>query len=142
ILDLGSNATRLLLARVDPGDGFRIVRDQRVQTRLGGGPPGKLSRAAIARALETVRSFLASVGGGTKPRVLAVATAAVREAANQGHLLEALRRRDGIDVRVLSTEDEARLGALAALQTLPFRDGVVIDLGGGSLQITRVRARH
>lgn len=142
LLDLGSNATRLLLARIQPGDGFRIVRDERVQTRLGAGPSGKLPRAATALTLESVRRFLAGIGGATPPRVLAVATAAVREAANRGNLLDALRRRNGIDVRILSAEDEGRLGALAALHTLPLRDAVVVDLGGGSLQVTRVRARR
>jgi exopolyphosphatase/guanosine-5'-triphosphate,3'-diphosphate pyrophosphatase len=111
LLDLGSNATRLLLARIQPGDGFRIVRDERVQTRLGSGPSGKLPRAAIALTLESVRRFLAGIGGASPPRVLAVATAAVREAADRRKLLDALRRRNGIDVRILSAEDEGRLGA-------------------------------
>ena len=72
--------------------------------------------------------------------MLAVATAAVRDAANRDRLLEALRQREGVDVRLLSGREEAHLGALAAMRSLPFRDGVIADLGGGSLQLTRVRA--
>src|SRR5262249_7388633 len=52
--------------------------------------------------------------------------------------LSALRREQGVEVRVLSGEEEARLGTSAALHSLSFRSGVVIDLGGSSLQITQV----
>jgi len=75
------------------------------------------------------------------PRVIAVATSAVREARNRERLLEPLRRKEGIDVEVLSARDEARLGVEAALDSLSFRDGVVADLGGASLQLSRVRDR-
>src|SRR5215467_355815 len=115
LLDLGSNATRFFLARVTPGVGFRILRDERVQTRLGGGRPGTLPRDAIDLTLRAVHRFLGGVTGGGngngRPRVLAVATAAVRDADNRDRLLEALRRREGIDVRVLSGQEEGRLGA-------------------------------
>jgi exopolyphosphatase/guanosine-5'-triphosphate,3'-diphosphate pyrophosphatase len=70
---------------------------------------------------------------------MAVATAAVREAVNRDDLLGTLEREEGVTVQVLSGEEEARLGALAALRSLSFRTGVVLDLGGGSLQLTHVR---
>jgi exopolyphosphatase/guanosine-5'-triphosphate,3'-diphosphate pyrophosphatase len=70
---------------------------------------------------------------------MAVATSAVRDASNRRVLLERLRREVGVTVQVLSGEEEARLGAQAALSSLPFRNGVVADLGGGSLQLTQVR---
>jgi len=88
--------------------------------------------------LATVRRFLREVRRKEQPRVLAIATAAVREAANREDLLSALRREQGMEVRVLSGEEEARLGTSAVLHSLSFRSGVVIDLGGSSLQITRV----
>src|SRR5262249_36308911 len=68
-----------------------------------------------------------------------VATSAVREAASRERLLGAIRRRAGVDVQVLTSREEARLGALAALESLPFRHGLVADLGGASLQLTRGR---
>jgi len=140
VVDLGSNAARFLLVRIDPGIGYRILLEQRVQTRLGAGQPGELPGAAIELTLSSVRRFLDRVENGSRPRVLAVATAAVREAANRDRLLDALRDREGVDVRVLSGGDEARLGALAALQSLPVQDGVIADLGGGSLQLTCIRS--
>src|SRR5262245_21046104 len=140
VLDLGSNAARFLLARINTGVGYRILLEERVQTRLGAGRAGELPADGIEATLGSVRNFLARVENGSRPQVLAVATAAVRDAPNRDCLLGALREREGVDVRVLSGEEEARLGALAAMQSLPFREGVIADLGGSSLQLTPDRA--
>jgi exopolyphosphatase/guanosine-5'-triphosphate,3'-diphosphate pyrophosphatase len=142
LLDLGSNAARFLLAEIGPHGEVRVVRKDRAQTRLGGGAPGHLSRRAIRDTLDATHRFLRSVRNGGDLRVIAVATAAVREAVNRERLLEPLRRREGVEVEVLSGREEARLGAAAALASLPVRSAVVADLGGGSLQLTRVRDRH
>jgi exopolyphosphatase/guanosine-5'-triphosphate,3'-diphosphate pyrophosphatase len=142
LVDLGSNASRFLLARVVEGRGFQVLLKERVQTRLGEGPPGRLRRAAVDATLDCVHRFLRQVRSGQSPRVLAIATAAVRDAANRHLLLDALREREGVAVRVLTGTEEARLGAEAALLSLPLRDGLVADLGGGSLQLTEVRARR
>src|SRR5262249_57102431 len=53
-----------------------------------------------------------------------------------------LRRRDGIEIRILSGREEALLGALAVQSSLHLEDGLVADLGGGSLQLTRLRKGH
>ena len=74
--------------------------------------------------------------------MLAVATSAVRDAVNRERLLGPLRRDEGVEVRILSGQEEARLGAVAALHSLLISEGVVADLGGGSLQLTRVRDRR
>src|SRR5262249_2662371 len=139
LIDLGSNAARFLLTRINEGVGFRILKEQRVQTRLGSGAPGHLPQAAVDSTLRAVHRFLGAVNNGVRPRVVAVATAAVRDAVNRERLLGPLRRREDVDVRILSARQEARLGALAALTALPIREGAVADLGGGSLQVSRVR---
>jgi exopolyphosphatase/guanosine-5'-triphosphate,3'-diphosphate pyrophosphatase len=142
VVDLGSTAVRLLLARIVPGAGYRVLAEDRVPTRLGGGTPGRLPRRAIQKTLRAVHRFFARhTSKGHGPRVVAVATSAVRDAANREQLLGPLRRLEGIEVRVLSARDEARLGVDAALSRLPFKNGIVADLGGSSLQISRVRRR-
>jgi exopolyphosphatase/guanosine-5'-triphosphate,3'-diphosphate pyrophosphatase len=142
VVDLGSTAVRILLARLTPAARFRIVAQERVPTRLGGGTPGTLPTRAIEATLRAVRRFFrrhAEPGGG--PRIVAVATSAVRDARNRERLLAPLRYEEGIEVQVLSARDEARLGVDAALESLPVRNAVVADLGGSSLQLSRVRAR-
>jgi exopolyphosphatase/guanosine-5'-triphosphate,3'-diphosphate pyrophosphatase len=141
LVDLGSNAARFTLASIMPGREFRVLREERVRTRLGAGRGGALPAAAIADTVRATRRFLGSTSKHrhAQPRVVAVATAAVREARNAERLLRTLREDAGVDVTVLSGEEEARLGALAARASLPLGDGLVLDLGGGSLQLTRVR---
>jgi len=142
VVDLGSTAVRLLLARIVPGAGYRVLVEERVATRLGGGPPGRLPRAAIDDTLHAVHRFFARYASTRQgPRIVAVATSAVRDATNRERLLGPLRRVEGIDVQVLSARDEARLGVDAALNRLRFKNGIVADLGGASLQLSRVRRR-
>jgi exopolyphosphatase/guanosine-5'-triphosphate,3'-diphosphate pyrophosphatase len=87
VLDLGSNAVRLLLAKVRPGVDFRVLRQERVQTRLAGHRRGLLPRDAVKRTLRAVSRFLAEVREDSAPRVVAVATAAIRDAPNADRLL-------------------------------------------------------
>jgi exopolyphosphatase / guanosine-5'-triphosphate,3'-diphosphate pyrophosphatase len=142
VVDLGSTAVRLLVARVTPDTGYRVLAEERVSTRLGGGTPGTLPREAIDATLRTVHRFFAQYSpNGRGPRIVAVASSAVRDAENRERLLDPLRRNEGIDVQVLSARDEARLGVNAALESLSFNNGLVVDLGGASLQLSRVRRR-
>jgi exopolyphosphatase/guanosine-5'-triphosphate,3'-diphosphate pyrophosphatase len=142
VVDLGSTAVRFRLARIARGAGYRVLVQERVETRLGDGAPGTLSRDAIDGTLRAVHRFLSRhAANGREPRVVAVATSAVRDARNRERLLAPLRRNEGVEVRVLSAHAEARLGVAAAIASLPFEDGVVADLGGSSLQLSRVRHR-
>jgi len=142
VVDLGSTAVRLVLAHVTPDTGYRVLVEERVPTRLGGGASGTLSREAIDETLRAVHRFFARYSpNGRGPRIVAVATSAVRDAENRERLLDPLRRDEGIDVQVLSARDEARLGVDAALESLSFNNGLVVDLGGASLQLSRVRRR-
>lgn len=142
VVDLGSTAVRLVLAHVAPNKGYRVLVEERVPTRLGGGASGTLPRGAIDETLRAVHRFFARYSpNGRGPRIVAVATSAVRDAENRERLLDPLRRDEGIDVRVLSARDEARLGVDAALDSLSFDNGLVVDLGGASLQLSRVRRR-
>jgi exopolyphosphatase / guanosine-5'-triphosphate,3'-diphosphate pyrophosphatase len=142
VVDLGSTAVRLLVARVTPDAGYRVLAEERVATRLGSGAPGTLPREAIDATLRTVHRFFARYSPTDRgPRIVAVATSAVRDAENRERLLDPLRRDEGIDVEVLSARDEAQLGVDAALEGLSFNNGLVVDLGGASLQLSRVRRR-
>ncbi len=71
----------------------------------------------------------------------AVATSAIRDAENAEEFLERARGRLRLPIRVLSREQEARYGYLAAVNSTTLGDGSVLDLGGGSLQLVRVRGR-
>ncbi|MGH7333189.1 MAG: Ppx/GppA phosphatase family protein [Candidatus Rokuibacteriota bacterium] len=139
LVDLGSNSVRFMLVRIVPGAGYRVLLDTRAQTRLGSGRDGALAAEAIRETAEAVARFLSLRRREPPSRVLAIATAAVRDAPNAEDLLELLRVGTGLEVTVLSTDEEARLGALAARASLQLRDAVVVDLGGCSLQLSAIR---
>src|SRR5215472_13499676 len=140
VLDLGSNAVRLVLASVTPGVDFRVLHQERVQTRLAANRRGLLPRRAVDETIRAISDFLCEVRNGKPTRVMAIATSAVRDAPNADKLLGPLEREAGVEVRVLSGTEEARLGAAAVLWRRPIERGAIVDLGGGSLQVTRVRA--
>jgi exopolyphosphatase/guanosine-5'-triphosphate,3'-diphosphate pyrophosphatase len=146
LIDLGSNAVRFILAEIKRGGGTRVLRAERVQTRLGSGRGGRLPRLAVQSTVEAIHRFLHHARNGQPReralRVRAFATAAVRDAPNRAGLINALRRREGVEVKILSSTEEARLGAVAALDSLSVKRALVADLGGGSLQLTRVRAER
>jgi len=142
IVDLGSAAVRFIIARIRPSARYFILVEERVPTRLGSGAPGTLPTRAIARTIRAVHRFFARCSPQRRegPRIVAIAPSAVRDARNRERLLDPLRRNEGIEVRILSARDEARLGVAAALESLSFSDALVADLGGASLQLSQVRS--
>src|ERR1700689_3910203 len=138
-IDIGSNTTRLLVA--EPADGpLRELLRQRAFTRIGKGlrrddriPEKKINEVTgvVATQVRLAREL------GTQT-IRAVATAAIREASNQDEFTRAIAKSCGVEVEVLSDEEEARLafvGATSALEHPPGGDIAVIDVGGSSSEV-------
>lgn len=137
VADLGTNSTRLLVADLGR-DGELTEIDRRTKvTRLGDGVDGsgRLADDAMERVLETLDCFRQIAAGHGAARSVAVATSAVRDAANGEGFQRRVRERSGFDVRTITGEEEARLTFLGATAA---RGGVhptlVIDIGGGSTE--------
>jgi exopolyphosphatase/guanosine-5'-triphosphate,3'-diphosphate pyrophosphatase len=135
-IDIGSNTTRLLVAELHDG-ALREVLSQRVFLRLrgfdGALPPEKVEELAA-----TVASQVRLARESGADDVCAVATAAIRGAANAAELCEAVRAAAGVTVDVLSGDEEARLAFAGATRTLRHvQEGrvAVVDVGGGSSEI-------
>lgn len=143
IIDVGSNSFRLVVMTYLRGYHFQLTDEVRESVRLvqGLGATGKLSREAMAHAVEVMRLYAAFCRACGIDDIAAVATSAVREAANRIEFLSRVQRETGISVRLLSGEEEAYYGYLAAVNSTTLREGFVVDLGGGSLEITRVQDR-
>lgn len=130
----------------ESGDGrWEREHDMARAVRIGEGlsSTGRIGQAAIDRALAALEEFasVCSDYGLSGRAIDAVATSAIRDAENGQELVELVRERTGLEVRVLSREQEARYGYLAAVNSTALTDGCVLDLGGGSLQLVRVSAR-
>jgi exopolyphosphatase/guanosine-5'-triphosphate,3'-diphosphate pyrophosphatase len=146
VIDLGSNSWRLVVFAYVPGASWRRVGELSEPVRIAEGlsASGRLSAGAIARGIETLEIFERYLRARGLPRgaVDAVATSAIRDAENGAELLSAARERTSLDITILSAEEEARLGYIAAVNSTTLSDGVVLDLGGGSLQLTGVAGRR
>jgi exopolyphosphatase/guanosine-5'-triphosphate,3'-diphosphate pyrophosphatase len=144
IIDLGTNTARLMILRYAVGGPFERVAHFRERVRIGEGmgASNALAPAPVARAIAALKKFKEECDGAQVGRIEAVATSAVRESSNRDAFLALARREAGLTLRVLSGEDEARAGFLGAVNALPIENGEVLDLGGGSVQVTEVRGRQ
>jgi exopolyphosphatase/guanosine-5'-triphosphate,3'-diphosphate pyrophosphatase len=136
VIDIGTNSTRLLIAEVEEGRVSELDRRTTV-TRLGEGveAAGRLSDAAIERVSQALASYRQAIDALAAERVVAVATSAMRDAANGPAFRDEIQRRFDVDARTISGDEEARLTFLGA--TVGRRPGsgtLVIDIGGGSTE--------
>jgi len=151
VVDLGSNTFRMVVFAVDPtasrlpGGAWRQTAELYEPVRIGAelGPGGELQPAALRRALVALQLFdhFCRSHDLTSERIDAVATSAIREAPNQDAILDQTRETTVLRPRVLTREQEAAYGYLAAINSTTLRDGGVLDIGGGSLQLVRTRDR-
>jgi len=146
VIDLGSNSFRLVVFTSSDAGWWRRTDELYEAVRIGEGAEatGRLQPEATERALHTLELFahFARAYGLGPGAIRVAATSAIRDAANQAEFLARARAVAGLDIHVLSTEQEARYGYLAAVNSTTLADGAVLDLGGGSLQLVRVRGRE
>lgn len=152
VIDLGSNSFRLVVYASDrsatelPGGAWWRAGEIYEPARIGAdiGPDGSLQPASIRRALIAAELFdhYCRSHGLTGDRIAAVATSAIRDAPNRDVFLDRVRSTTGLAPRVLSPQAEAHYGHLAAINSTTLRDGGVLDIGGGSLQLVRTRDRQ
>ena len=140
VVDIGSNSIRLVIFD-RRAHALLQVFNEKVMCGLGRGlnKSGRLNPEGVAAALENLPRFaaVAAAMGASDPVVFA--TAAVRDAADGPEFLAAVRERAGFDVRLVSGDEEARLAALGVASGILEADGVVGDLGGGSLELISLK---
>jgi len=138
-IDIGSNSIRQIVADVSPSGSIRIIDEMKAAPRLGAGlsRAGRLSANSMSHALEAIERMAMLARQLGAARIHVVATSAVREAENRRDFLDLVREETGLKVRLLTGEDEARLSFRSALAhfDLGVRRAVVVDIGGGSLEL-------
>jgi exopolyphosphatase / guanosine-5'-triphosphate,3'-diphosphate pyrophosphatase len=153
VVDLGTNSTRLLVAEVRDGAVAELERRTNV-TRLGQDvdATGRLAEEAVERVFAAVGEYREAIDRHGAERTIAIATSAVRDAANGEEFREALRERFGLDARTISGDEESRLTFLGATSGVAIagkggrpeaeaapggtepRSTLVLDIGGGSTE--------
>ncbi|MBX9796747.1 Ppx/GppA family phosphatase [Sphingomonas sp.] len=140
VIDIGSNSIRLVVYQ-GPARLPAILFNEKVMAGLGRSfaATGEIDAGAMAVARDALRRFTAVAREMEVTQLRTVATAAVRDAANGAELLAAAAAL-GLEVELLSGEQEAVAAGLGVISAIPDADGIVGDLGGGSLELVRVKA--
>lgn len=144
-IDIGTNSVHMIVVRVRPDFSFEVVDREKEMVRLGaGGLDGKkMTPESMNAALQALSKFQRLATSHQVDEILAVATSATREAENGGAFLKAIERKTGIRARLITGTEEARLIHLAAVYGVDTpKPAVVIDIGGGSVEITRGSGRE
>lgn len=139
-IDVGSNSVHMIVCRVGPDLSFEVIDREKDMIRLGasGFEGRKLPETNIQTALQTLSKFKRLAESHGVEEIVAAATSAVREAENGGDFIRAAARDLGMRIRVISGTEEARLIHLAAAYAVGLgrHPAVVVDIGGGSTEIT------
>ncbi|WP_235907813.1 Ppx/GppA family phosphatase [Siccirubricoccus phaeus] len=142
VVDLGSNSVRLVIFE-GRGRNPQAIFNEKAVLGLGRGlqATGRLNEEAIGPALTVLGRYHAVAQAMQAAPIEVVATAAVRDASNGAEFVAALRQRmPEVPIRILSGEEEGRLSAAGVLLGFPGADGILGDLGGGSLEVVRLDA--
>jgi exopolyphosphatase/guanosine-5'-triphosphate,3'-diphosphate pyrophosphatase len=140
VIDLGSNTARLVVISTVPGYAYNLSDEIREVVRLREGMTARgLSAEATARALFTLRLFKNYCDSAGVDEIIATATSAVRDAYNGALFIEHVREEIGLSLQVLEGEQEAYYGTLGALNEVLISNGYIVDIGGGSAQISEVQ---
>lgn len=141
VIDIGSNSVRLVIYRLE-GRAIWTLFNEKVLAGLGRelAATGRLAPDGVDAALGALRRFKAVLDVAEPAATFVAATAAVREAADGANFVLRVKAETGLTVRVLAGEEEARYAALGVLAGAPHAEGVVGDLGGSSLELTRIQA--
>lgn len=139
IMDLGSNSLRLMLAHVRPDGSSAVLNQVKQMVRLGEGSfrHGRLREESMARTLAVLRGMASMCEAYGVSETIAVATAAVRDAANGEEFLARVREKTGIVFTAISGQEEARLIYLGVSSGLEHTSALrlFIDIGGGSTEL-------
>ena len=139
-IDIGTNSIHMIVVQVRPDLSFEVIDREKDMVRLGaGGLDGRsLTPTAISAALQTLSKFRRIAESHKVDEIVACATSATREADNGGDFIAEVDRQTGIRIRVISGTEEARLIHMAAGYGVDIggTTAVVVDIGGGSVEIT------
>ncbi|MBI1911687.1 MAG: Ppx/GppA family phosphatase [Deltaproteobacteria bacterium] len=136
-IDIGTNTLRLLIAEPD-GAKLKPLIYKRAITRLGGSytEEGGIDKLSAKRTVDALVDFKKIISENKITEVTAVATSVVRRAANRQWFLDEVKKKAGIEISVISGDEEARLSLLGVLSVIEDKSEkqVVIDIGGGSTE--------
>jgi exopolyphosphatase/guanosine-5'-triphosphate,3'-diphosphate pyrophosphatase len=141
VIDIGSNSARMAVFKKTSHFGFVLLKEIKSQVRISEGAyenNGNLQEKAINRAINALKEFKSIAKALKVRKILAVATSAVREAPNKSYFLNLVKKETGLQIKIIDGNKEAFFGAVAASNLLPQKNGITIDIGGGSTELALI----
>ncbi|MDR6552923.1 Ppx/GppA phosphatase family protein [Paenibacillus qinlingensis] len=144
IIDIGSNSIRLVIYEINAHGAYRVVSEHKDSARLSErmGQDDILHNKDIISIVPILTHYARLCQSQFVTIVRAVATAAVRNAANTADIVRILEEQTGLRIEVLSGFEEARFGYLGVVNAMDIRDGMIIDIGGGSTEVSLLKDRE
>lgn len=144
LIDLGSNSVRLAIFERTSRYAFYVAQEHKVKVRLGQGAyenaDGFLQDEAIKRCFAAFEDFKNIIDKFKVRKVLCIGTSAIRDAKNASTFINSVKKNFKINIKIISGKQEAFYGGFAALNLLSdFKDGVTVDIGGGSTELALIR---
>src|SRR5690606_27929783 len=138
IIDIGSNSIRLVIYEKTEHDAYRVVDGSKRAARLSSKvtDQGALSQEGIDLLIETLAVFQLVAAQHNLSKIVPLATAAIRNASNQSEIIAQVKAATGLDIRILSGLEEAEYGFLGMINSIAIQDGFLLDIGGGSSELT------
>lgn len=144
MIDIGSNSARLVINRIHSDYSYNMIYNQKETLRLSQkvDDKGMFTAEGIKITANTLNNFAHMCKLFKVDKILAVCTAAIRNAKNSELVIEELRKQTHIPVRAITGEEEANYAFLGAINSLDVPDALFFDLGGGSVELILVRDRR
>ncbi len=142
IIDIGSNSARLVIYQASSKYGFHLICEKKSKVRIGEGAyekNGYLQPIGIKRAYLALSEFINTIKLYNVEKTLCVATSALRDAPNGVEFTKWIKDKLNLDIKIIDGKLEAKYGAVAGLNLLPFENGITIDIGGGSSDLALIK---
>ncbi len=142
VIDIGSNSIRLVLVKIE-NNTYKIINQVKESARLGENMDKDLNIAEekVEKAIQTLKEFKSISNSYKVEKIYAVATEAVRKSKNKQYFLYRVKMETGVDIRILTGDEEAYYDYFGVINTLEEKDALLMDIGGSSTEIIHIHDR-
>ena len=142
VIDIGSNSARMAIFKRTSRFGFHLIYEVKSKVRISEQSyenGGILQKEPMERAINAICDFVAIAKNYKARKILCVATSATRDAPNRAEFLNRVKRKSGVRIKVIDGQKEAFYGGVACANLLHKKDGITIDIGGGSTECAVIK---
>ncbi len=142
VIDIGSNSARMVVFERSSRFGFHLIKEIKSRVRISEGcyeNGGLLQKIPMQRAFNALSEFILIANKLKTKKILCVATSAIRDAQNSAIFINRVKKELNLNIKVISGDREAFFGAVSALNLLPVKSAITIDIGGGSTECALIK---